>query len=187
MSLMILIILASGVFLVGGVAPKMHDDTLNMASTGVVEGVKSDGVSGSSFAAAPGTNNESKKSLQMKQLILTTATPTRPPKIEEIDQWDIFISPISCSSGLGKTSLTLKGPKNGYLKLEISNTSGGFYSIDTGFFHSKEHKMTLTIANSLGFDKSKWKLSLYESGTELDSQWSGGILRKELIQEPTGC
>lgn len=76
MSLLLLIILVSGVFLVGGVAPKMHDDTLDMASTGVVEGVKSEDSAGNSFAASAGTNNESKKSLQMKQLILTTATPT---------------------------------------------------------------------------------------------------------------
>ena len=59
MSLMILIILASGVFLVGGVAPKIHDDTLNMASTGVVEGVKSEDSAGNSFTASAGTNNES--------------------------------------------------------------------------------------------------------------------------------
>ena len=184
MSLLLLIILVSGVFLVGGVTPKMHNDTLDMKTTGTVQGVQSGGATGSSFAA-PGTSNGSKKSLQMKQLILTTTTPT--PKSTPEDNWSIVVATPTCQGNLAKTIVTNKGTKNGYIRLDISDTSGVFSRVDTGVFLPVEHKMTLTLSNSAGFNTTKWKLSLFEGGTELDSQWNGGTLRKELVQEATGC
>ncbi len=185
MSLLLLIILVSGVFLVGGVTPKMHDDTLDMKTTGSVQGVHS-GSTGSSFAA-PGTGSESKKSLQMKQLILTTSTPTPSSRSTSSDEWDISLSTVTCQSGVGKASLTLKGPRKGYLVIEQEIYSGSFTPVDVGEFVSTEHRMTLVLPSSSFFNSRKWRIKLFEGGLITNYVWSGGVERKSSDQNPTSC
>lgn len=203
MSLMILIILASGVFLVGGVAPKMHDDTLNMASTGVVEGVKSDGVSGSSFAAAPGTNNESKKSLQMKQLILTTTTPTpvgptrtpTPTTGSESDDetWNLSYSKVGCENfGSGqegeKGTIVANGTLSGYISIEV-NRNGSFSQTGSSVFVPLQNSYTIKLTNSEGFSSSPWRVRIFSGGSfNRDTKnWSGGTFRALIDNDTTSC
>ncbi len=185
MSLMILIILASGVFLVGGVAPKMHDDTLNMASTDVVEGVKSDGVSGSSFAAAPGTNNESKKSLQMKQLILTTATPipsvtpTRIPTItpSTSDEASITVALGECDTEKDPIvigSATAISKTSGYLLIDIETSTGTFATFQTLVFSGVTQKYNLILTARDGFMTKNWRIKLISGGIKVGTEYIGG-------------
>jgi len=190
MSLMILIILASGVFLVWVVAPKMHDDTLNMASTGVVEGVKSDGVSGSSFAAAPGTNNESKKSLQMKQLILATATPTpigpartptsttTPTTPKSPATASIIFSLNTCEIIKGQKTVMGKilvtGTSQGYLLLEKEgSTQGSFVEVGKILFGTPSRTYNLILTEDDGVIDKKLRAKLFYTSGKIKELYGG--------------
>ncbi len=184
MSLLLLIILVSGVFLVGGVTPKMHDDTLDMKTTGTVQGVQS-GSTGSSFAGAPGTSNGSKKSLQMKQLILTTTTPTpigpaptktpTPTTTSPSSEWKITYKFVECREDASAGNLELTGSTSGYTITEVKYSG----EPDWTFADSEKFDGAKTKNAIILFPQEKpfiWRVTLFSGGT-FTTRGSGGTLR----------
>lgn len=186
-SLVIIVILASAIFLSGGIFPSMRDDTLKKDTSGIVAGVRSEDASGNSLLAAAGSSNDTKKTIQMKQLILVTPTPTKPGSTTQTNDWNITLSPITCQSGVGRATLTLLGPKKGYLIIEQEVYSGTFTPVDSAEFIPTEHKITLVMPNSSYFNSRKWKIQILEGGSQVGYEWVGGIKRKSLDQNPTSC
>lgn len=182
MSLLLLIILVSGVFLVGGVTPKMHNDTLDMKTTGSVQGVQSGSTSGSSFAA-PGTGGESKKSLQMRQLILATTTPTpvnptktpTPTAAIPSSEWKITYKFVECRDDASAGNLELTGSTSGYTITEVKYSGEPDWTFaDSEKFNGAKTKNAIIL-----YPQEKpfiWRVTLFSGGT-FTTRGSGGTLR----------
>lgn len=202
-SVILAIILISGVFLTGGVLPHMEDDTLKKDTTAVVQGIKSEDESGNSFIASTTTGSDTKRSIQMKQLVLITATPTptgtpipTPTPIATSssgDTWSITYTKINCGtleSGLvGETgTVTIAGPVVGYMVVEIEK-EGVFATIQTSGFTPPTNTYTAKLPNLVGFNTSNWRIRAHSGGiyNSVDKIWSGGTFKVNYDGQPTGC
>lgn len=198
-TLILAIVLISGVFLTGGILPSMREDTLKKDTEAVVQGIRSEDSSGTSFIASSGTTNDAKKTLQMKQLILATVTPTptgtpiptptRTPTPTQDPIWDISFQLTSCireTSPIAAGLIAATGDENGYISLEIEN--GGIYTqiVSTQYLTSNLD-YEVDLPSSVGYSSNNWRIRLFSGGSQLSGKWQGGTLKNTLNQEPTGC
>ena len=183
------IILISGVFLAGGVLPNMKDDTLNMESTGVVEGVRSEDAQGQSLIAAAGSSNDSKKTLQMKQLILMTATPIPTSSTPSTTSSSISVLIGACEEIKGPSAqieATVIGTESGYISVEIESGSS-FQTVSTAKFSLSPTTYNILLQKIDGFTTKKWKVKLFSGGTAVGGIFSGGTERASSLNKPIPC
>ncbi len=205
-SVILAIILISGVFLTGGILPHMEDETLKKDTTAVVQGIKSEDESGNSFIASNTTGSDTKRSIQMKQLVLITATPTPSvtPTPSPTPTPTPTPTPISGTSGSSATaSITftldacelIKGKKTiqgkivatgttqGYLLLEKEGAITGFYTeLGKVLFGTPSRTYNLFLTEDDGVIDKKLRAKLFYTAGKV-GEVSGGT--EAVIKEST--
>jgi len=123
--------------------------------------------------------------------ISPTATPsagTVTPTPANTSGWNIAVSFLGCDiNGVPKAIINSTGSENGYINLEVSDTSGGSREIATANFLSPASINTATLLNSVGFNTKVWRVNLYSGGNLTNDKWSGGTLKATANGNPTGC
>lgn len=95
---------------------------------------------------------------------------------------------LGCGSiGLPGISILAFGAKNGYMKVEIDNGSGGYDYYVGAEFTPPGKKYGVAILNSKGFNTKKWRIKLFSGGSVQNDQWQGGTEVASDNGDPTGC
>lgn len=120
-----------------------------------------------------------------------STAPTLSPTTAPVDTWSIDVTLDKCSTQNGQKVLTgnatAKGSDKGYIAVELQDQNGNFTQDDSTSFSSNQVKYQLNIIQSHGFDKSKWRVSLYSGGSENNGIWSGGTLKASKDESPISC
>ncbi len=102
-----------------------------------------------------------------------------------VTSWIIGVKIDSCNKGRNAFVLATAaviGMAKGYVQLEI-----GSEIIGTQEFTPPTKNFPLTLSNKEEFNSKPWKFSVFEGGSFVDGQWSGGTIRKTYDGVPTEC
>lgn len=118
-----------------------------------------------------------------------TITPTPTPTPDPSTGWSITYVINSCENGIAKGKVTATGPANGYMTLELQDSSGSYVTKSSEAFLSPDGPgpSDLTLNSSAGYNTRPWRLNLFEGGSGTRDNYSGGILRNTIQGAPTSC
>lgn len=103
-------------------------------------------------------------------------------------QNSIVIQNKGCIGPLSSTTVIVTNSNPGYISLEISNGAGGFAVVETREFKNTPTSIyELKLPNELGFDKTPWRVRLFEGGTNTNGDFTGGTEKASENGTPTNC
>ena len=114
-----------------------------------------------------------------------TPTPTPDPSAG----WSINYVIENCENGIARGKVNATGPANGYITLELQNSSGNYSIQSSEAFLPPDGPgpSTLTLKSSAGYNNTPWRLNLFEGGSGSRDNYSGGTLRTSIQGTPTNC
>lgn len=114
-----------------------------------------------------------------------TITPTPDPSAG----WSINYVIENCENGIARGKVNATGPANGYMTLELQNSSGNYSVQSSEAFLPPDGPgpSTLTLKSSAGYNNTPWRLNLFEGGSGSRDNYSGGTLRTSIQGTSTNC
>lgn len=118
-----------------------------------------------------------------------TPTPTPTPTPNQSSGWSINYVIENCENGIARGKVNATGPANGYMTLELQNSSGNYSIQSSEAFLPPDGPgpSTLTLKSSAGYNNTPWRLNLFEGGSGSRDNYSGGTLRTSIQGTPTNC